>query len=487
MRKLYIFIVIFFTASLYFNDTFSQVITECDVIEKNNLHNTGNYDYRSKKGILLKPGFSYKASSSNKLHGSIDQFVICELDNDNKINEYNSQNPYVHNKSLPVGSTGGVASVSPTGAATYEVPIFVSPGTAGMQPSLSVIYNSQSGNGMLGMGWHLSGLSSISLSPNLYYNDGYFEAIKFNDQLTSVKDRYQLKYILDGNRLVCVAGNYGQVSSEYRTEMESFSKITYNNDGFIVHSKEGIKTYYGSSNNSKLKLKSGSNTRTFTWYIDKIEDPNDNYILYEYYDDISDEKLIKKISYTGNANAGIAPYNHVEFLYGEREDKSVSYISGTAFSQTVLLERINVYCEKEIVKEYVFRYSIGNQDNARLSDIGEHDGHGQKLNSTIIEWGKKGIMGKIQLETTQFLINQYIYPRIDALNNGYYFKIGEPRATYHTGDFNGDGLLDFCFVYNFYICRDNLLGKPTDHKFYSYLGTYISIMEMKHSVFIVKR
>ncbi|MCC7486076.1 MAG: hypothetical protein IT529_13970 [Burkholderiales bacterium] len=53
--------------------------------------------------------------------------------------------------------TPGSFRVSETGAGVYEVAIRVPPGAAGMEPKLSFVYNSQLGNGLLGMGWSLSG------------------------------------------------------------------------------------------------------------------------------------------------------------------------------------------------------------------------------------------------------------------------------------------------------------------------------------------
>ncbi|MCL6455553.1 MAG: IPT/TIG domain-containing protein, partial [Ralstonia pickettii] len=70
-----------------------------------------------------------------------------------------------------VGTMAGQAGTD-GGAAQYHVPIVVPPGRAGMQPELALVYNSRSGNGVMGMGWTMSGLSSIHRCPRTPEQDG---------------------------------------------------------------------------------------------------------------------------------------------------------------------------------------------------------------------------------------------------------------------------------------------------------------------------
>src|SRR6187455_176586 len=55
----------------------------------------------------------------------------------------------------------GKFAIDDNGSATYKIAIAVPPGTAGMAPSLSLDYNNRLGNGIVGVGWTLSGLPSV--------------------------------------------------------------------------------------------------------------------------------------------------------------------------------------------------------------------------------------------------------------------------------------------------------------------------------------
>ncbi len=197
------------------------------------------------------------------------------------------------------GVTPGEFSVDASGSANYQVPIAVPPGTAGMQPSLTVSYNSRSGNGLLGVGWTLGGLSVITRCPAKNVIDGFIDGVDFDNN-----DRF----CIDGQRLIAVSGTYGANNVEYRTEVDGFTKvISYDTDGtnngpeyFIAQTKSGQTLEYGNTTDSRIEAQGKMDVRL--WAVNKISDTVGNYLTVSYIEDsVNGEYRPTQIDYTGNA------------------------------------------------------------------------------------------------------------------------------------------------------------------------------------------
>ena len=80
--------------------------------------------------------------------------------------------PSYSSDSAPLVGEVPISPVVEGGAAAMSIPIEVAPGRHGMQPALSLDYSSRGGNGLAGMGWSLSGVSSIHRCPATLAQDG---------------------------------------------------------------------------------------------------------------------------------------------------------------------------------------------------------------------------------------------------------------------------------------------------------------------------
>lgn len=119
-----------------------------------------------------------------------------------------------------VGALSGSFSVSSAGSATYTLPLTVAPGRAGMEPRLAVSYDSSAGQGIMGQGFALTGLSAISRCPANLAQDGYISAV-----LYTPGDHF----CLEGARLVPVLveqdDGAGGTVQEYHTFPDRFAKV----------------------------------------------------------------------------------------------------------------------------------------------------------------------------------------------------------------------------------------------------------------------
>ena len=124
--------IFFFLLSI----SFFSVIAQEKVITLNQTV-TGTKDYVARDEVRMLPGFSYNASENETFTARVDNTLICNVDYipANRLPDPdNRQLDY----SLPVGSIPGSGGVSPAGAATYQIPLFVPQGTAGMQPNIAI-------------------------------------------------------------------------------------------------------------------------------------------------------------------------------------------------------------------------------------------------------------------------------------------------------------------------------------------------------------
>lgn len=342
----------------------------------NTLHPTSNtYDFKATQSIKLLNGFSYKATIS-----TFKAMIVPEYANESYNGvTYDPNTTRTLNTSYEPGATKAVADVSATGSSNYSIPIFISPGTAGMVPQINISYNSEIENGLLGVGWNISGISSISRIPMNRFDD--------NNVLREVSLDDADQFSLDGNRLkrASVLGSIGNI---YNTQIETYSKIishatTANGPTwFEVLTKDGKTIEYGNTDDSRVLV--GTTTKIIHWRVNKITDLNGNYVKY-IYKNFQGETVIDQIEYTGNSATGLLPYNTLKFSYTVRKDKNILYIAGEPMHQSLLLSNIELKNEGDLVRRYDFKYNF--KTYSHLTEVIESTGTGQRYNSTFINWG----------------------------------------------------------------------------------------------------
>lgn len=246
----------------------------------------------------------------------------------------------------------GKAGVS-GGQATYHIPIELPPGRNGVKPSVSLNYNSNSRNGILGVGWNLTAGSQISRCPSIHAIDGLSRAVTFN----SSYDRL----CLDGKRLILTSGVYGQGGAEYRTEIDSFVKVVQSGDinssdaKFTLLNPDGSIAYYGQANNSRLIPQNIS--YIYSWHISSVSRSGGNNVInFDYKKPVEGEILLSNIWYTGTTSS--KGDRRVHFEYESRTDISESYLSGGRIVHTERLSDVHTYVGSRLVKKYEIKYKL---------------------------------------------------------------------------------------------------------------------------------
>lgn len=266
------------------------------------------------------------------------------------------------------GTTPAAFAVTPDGTATYSVPLKVPPGTAGVEPKLSLVYSSRGGISAYGFGWSISGLSQIQRGPRNLADDANVAGVRFaaDDAL-----------FLDGEKLVEVSSGVAGVR-EYRTRIDSMVRVrsydpSATGPGYlVVETRAGLKMTYGATAASRVTLANG---RVVTWLCDRIEDRSGNFMSFRYrFDDKAGKPgldyVLDRVDFTGNESAALEPYASIVFDY-ERlaPDKAYGdrFLFGERTSLGWQLRSIESSYRGARLRRYVPTYTAANDSDKFLT------------------------------------------------------------------------------------------------------------------------
>lgn len=224
-----------------------------------------------------------------------------------------------------------------SGAAHLDIPLFAPPGVGGVVPPMTLNYNSQAGQGLFGLGWSLSGMSSITRCAATAAQDGWtvLHVHGAPARAPGGIDWTAERFCLDGQRLVKQAiPTQSLTKAEYRTEIDTHRRILAYSDGggtppdlfnpsyFVVQEPSGLTREYGKSQNlpdgtvkatSRLSTnQGGGNIKNWLWALDKVTDEfGHGYDII--YNQDSSKQLLWPIDINYNYDNGHAALANIHF------------------------------------------------------------------------------------------------------------------------------------------------------------------------------
>lgn len=383
--------------------------------------------YKNQKMVDISPINSILNESSPVQNTTFD---IEDID----MTKYVGQIPYTYN-------------VTPTGGKAYTVPIETAV-TNGVSPQITISYNSQAGNGLLGMGWSLSGLSSITIINKSIY---------FDDEVTAPKSTdSNLVFALDGVRLVPsqklegypLETTQGQILVQPVYSERYESAIRY----FRVLYPNGTKATYGIDNNKS--------TTEYSYLITSLEDPKGYRVDFEYTGYYQEVAVISKIKY-GGRDANSHP-SLIEFQYMNRSDIPTSFVLGHPITMNKLLTKIISYNDNEELRTYTLAYDLN--DVYQLMKI-ECSVGSLSLNPLKFKYGEdQDIAAPDELiKREQMLLSSYF-----SSTSGMIYQ----RGRFHKNDYN-EGVVIYPYFSNYGLLLTDKFWTPTGSIYsYQYGSTY---------------
>ncbi|WP_433017977.1 polymorphic toxin type 17 domain-containing protein [Kribbella sp. CA-294648] len=308
-------------------------------------------------------------------------------------------------------STRGEFSVSERGSANYSVPLRVVPGRGGFQPGLSLNYSSEAGDGQVGVGFSLGGLSKITRCAKNIGFDARSEGPRFDDD-----DRF----CLDGLRLKAVVGIYGANHTEYRTVPDTQRRVfslrpagtgAEGPASFTVESPDGVKETFG-TDGSTTYVQVGGNQVAVTWSVAQAVNRSGGLIRYNYQSRVGGgseiERWLSSIEYGGLGKLD----RRVVFGYETRPDPAFGFQYGIRREGLQRLRSVTMSIDAggwKQARQYKLVYqNLGSTKVSKLERITECGAVDTECRRpTLFKWSLGGVgfdAGVEQLSPTQSLV-----------------------------------------------------------------------------------
>ena len=321
------------------------------------------------------------------------------------------------NPIVPAASAGYLPDswqVSPGGSFADTVALDVPAGRAGMAPGLALGYDSNGTDGLLGMGWTLTGATSrITRCGQTPDTEGTLRGVRYD-----TGDRY----CIDGQKLIAVgavdygSGDYGGIDTQYRTETDQYAQIisvgsdqtiASGPDAFKVRTSGGLILTYlpqtGTRTVSGVGLSGGlveatqsTSTPRVVWLLSSETDRSGNEIRYTYTGDFANgDYRPDRITYTYNAGV-LQGQRYVQFTYENRPDAQVGYQNGVRYSLPKRLKSIAMYAPDPGATAQVWRYDLTYQTSSTnrslLTSVSKCAPSGACLAAKQFTWNNPGVL-----------------------------------------------------------------------------------------------
>ncbi|MBQ3650782.1 MAG: hypothetical protein II957_11340, partial [Treponema sp.] len=259
-------------------------------------------------------------------------------------------------------------TASPSGEASFSLPLEIPGGRRGMNPSVALVYSSSRSSGITGRGFSISCGGEIATDtrkglPQYKGHDSYLlngTRMELDREAGGIQEYSTLRETL------------AQKIVRHYSDKEDWWEVTDGNGNvsrygkYVDHAKESL----------SLPITRGSGG-AYTWHLAEQCDAYGNCILYEYKTD-SGYVYLKRITYTGqNGNRGnytvLFNYDGEKESDESRKDVRVDARSGVVVECRWRLSDIKLAYKEELLRKYSFDYKYDEADLSYLTAFTVHD------------------------------------------------------------------------------------------------------------------